>query len=324
MTEATELRCVACQAPLLEGDRFCEQCGAPRTENEPEDGGCHACGAAAATIDDDGYCSVCGARERSATDRIELDLAMAAAVSDRGRVHARNEDAFHVEVTGEGRAAAVVCDGISSASAGDVAARNAAMAAATVLGEAIADPTRDASAAMVEATRAANGAVEQVPWTTRVSRGMPSCTLVSALYRDGEIVVCSVGDSRAYWIDSEGTRQLTVDDSWAEEQVAEGLLTFEQASQDPRFHSITHWIGADAPERPPRLAAFRPDGPGRLLLCTDGLWNYVATLAEFGELIAALPTGASPAAVARALADTAVARGGRDNITVAVVDIDPP
>jgi len=238
-------------------------------------------------------------------------------------VHSRNEDAFNVEVSGEGNVAVVVCDGISTASAGDVAARHAAEAAVAVLAEAIADPALDARAATLDAISAAHGAVEQVPWTTRTTRGMPSCTLVSALWRDGEVVVGSVGDSRAYWIDSDGPRQLTVDDSWAVEQASEGLLTLEQAMQDRRSHSITNWIGADAPERPPCLSAFRPDGAGRLLLCTDGFWNYVATPAELGELIDALPPGASPAAVARALTDTAVVRGGRDNITVAVVDIDP-
>jgi serine/threonine protein phosphatase PrpC len=323
MTEATELRCAACQTPLEEGDRFCEQCGAGQSEDAAGDRGCHVCGAAAAAVDRDGYCSVCGARERSATDRVEQDLAIAAAVSDRGRVHSRNEDAFNVEVSGKGNVAVVVCDGISSASAGDVAARTAAQAAATVLKAAMADPTCDVNAATMEAVRAADAAVGQVTWTTRTDRGMPSCTLVSALYRGGEIVIGSVGDSRAYWIDSEGTSQLTVDDSWAQEQVAEGLLTMEQALQDPRCHSITRWIGADAPAGPPPLVALRPDRPGRLVLCTDGLWNYAASPDELGALIDALPSGASPAAVARALTDTAFARGGRDNITVAVVDIDP-
>jgi serine/threonine protein phosphatase PrpC len=77
----------------------------------------------------------------------------------------------------------------------------------------------------------------------------------------------------------------------------------------------------DAPARPPRLTALRPPGAGRLLLCTDGLWNYVADAAELGELIDGLAAGAAPAAVARALTDVALERGGRDNITVAVIDI---
>jgi serine/threonine protein phosphatase PrpC len=46
------------------------------------------------------------------------------------------------------------------------------------------------------------------------------------------------------------------------------------------------------------------------------------TTSELRELVDALPGGASPAAVARALADVAVARGGNDNITLAVIDIE--
>lgn len=323
MTEATELTCSSCQAPLQPGDRFCEQCGTRQVEEEEREGGCQACGTPASRIDEDGYCSVCGACAREASDRVERDLNVAAAVSDRGLVHRRNEDAFALEVLDPRNVAAVICDGISSASAGDTAARNAADAAADVLAGALADPARDASAATLDAFQAANSAVARVPWTTRTDRGWPSCTLVSVLSRGREIVIGSIGDSRAYWIDSDGARQLTVDDSWAEDQVQDGAMTFEKALEDPRSHAITHWIGADAPTRPPRLATLRPEGPGRLLLCTDGLWNYVPSAVELVDLINALPEGASPAAIASALTDTAVGRGGRDNITVAVVDFNP-
>jgi serine/threonine protein phosphatase PrpC len=289
VTEATERRCASCGMPLQDGDCFCEQCGAR-----------------AVADDSDG-------------NRDEVDLVVAAAVSDRGRVHRRNEDAFALEVIGEREIAAVVCDGISSASAGDAAARSAASAAIRVLLDSSEEP-RDAAMAAVDA---ANGAVATVPWTTRAGRAVPACTLVCALWRAGQIVVASVGDSRAYWIDGDGAQQLTVDDSWVEEQVAEGRLSAEQAMIDPRSHSITHWIGVDAPPRPPRVTTLTPERAGRLLLCTDGLWNYVATAGALRSLIEALPDGASPAAVARELTETALARGGRDNITVAVVDVDP-
>jgi serine/threonine protein phosphatase PrpC len=290
----TEHRCPNCQTPLHEGDRFCEQCGARISDDEPV---------------------------ASADDRVEVDLAIAAAVSDRGRVHRRNEDSFYLDVVGEGNVAAVVCDGISSASAGNAAARNAAKTAGAVLAAAAADPNRDATEAMNEAVQAAGGAVELVPWTTRTGRVDPSCTLVSAMRRADEVVVGWVGDSRAYWLDAHGARQLTVDDSLAEEGIARGMLTPEQAAASPVFHTITHWVGPDAPARPPRLTTLNPDGPGRLLLCTDGLWNYMPTGPELAELIAALPAGASPVAVARALTDTALVRGGQDNITVAVIEV---
>jgi serine/threonine protein phosphatase PrpC len=53
------------------------------------------------------------------------------------------------------------------------------------------------------------------------------------------------------------------------------------------------------------------------------MWNYAPGPEELARLVQALPDGAAPAAVARALADTANDRGGHDNITVVVVDIDP-
>lgn len=292
MTDTTALTCPSCQASLGEDDRFCEQCGARLAEPEEE-----------------------------TSDRIELDLIVAAAISDRGRVHRRNEDAFHLEIAGEHAVSAVVCDGISTASAGDVAARDAAKAAGTVLASAAADRSIEGTAAVIESFHAAHDSVQKVRWTTRTDRGMPSCTLVAALRRQQEIIVGSVGDSRAYWITRHGLRQLTVDDSWATEQVADGVLTFEQALGDPRAHSITNWVGPDAPERHPRLTRLVPDQPGRLLLCTDGLWNYMASEDELAEQIEALPEGASAAAVARALTETALLRGGRDNITVAVIDV---
>jgi PPM family protein phosphatase len=294
MNMETQLTCPSCGAAQHAGDLFCEQCGA-RTDHEP---------AADST-------------------RIELDLALAAAVSDQGRVHHRNEDAFHLEVFDARQVAVVVCDGISSASAGNVAARDAALAAGTVLSAAAADPSLDAAQATADAIEAARGAVMRVEWTTRTQRVDPSCTLVSALCRGADIVVGWVGDSRAYWFDDEEARQLTVDDSFAEEGVAKGLLTPEQAAKSPFLHSITHWVGPDAPERPPRLVALAPERPGRLVLCTDGLWNYAPGAEELGRLVAELPAGAAPAAVARALTEMANARGGHDNITVAVVEIDP-
>jgi serine/threonine protein phosphatase PrpC len=295
LTTRTDLSCPSCGAPLQPGDRFCERCGARLDEPHPADG----------------------------DRRVELDLGTAAAVSDQGLVHHRNEDSFHLEVAEGRNATVVVCDGISSASAGNVAARNAAQAAGAVLSRAMADPGKDPRDAIVEAIKAAVEAVMQVEWTTRVKRVDPSCTLVSAVSRDGEITVGWVGDSRAYWFDAEDARQLTIDDSFAEEGIAKGLLTPEQAAKSPFLHSITHWVGPDAPERPPRLVELRPERPGRLVLCTDGLWNYAPSARELGVLIDALPPGAAPAAVARSLADMANDRGGHDNITVAVVDIEP-
>lgn len=290
------LTCPSCGAPQHAGDRFCEQCGA--------------------RLDDE-------VRAQPGDTRVELDLVVAAAVSDQGLKHRRNEDAFHLALAGERNVSVVVCDGISQASAGNVAARDAARAAGAVLGQAAGDLDQEAGKALLDAAEAARDAVVQVEWTSRVQRVDPSCTIVAAVCRGSDITVAWVGDSRAYWFDGAESRQLTVDDSFAEESVAKGLLTPEQAAKSPFLHSITHWVGPDAPARPPRVVNLRPERPGRLVLCTDGLWNYAPDAEEMARLIEELPAGAAPAAVARALADIANERGGHDNITVAVVDIDP-
>src|SRR5258708_1989948 len=122
----TGSRCPTCGGGLKEGDRFCEQCGARLVDDQRPSGECQACGADA--------------------------------VSDRGRVHRRNEDSFFVEIIGEGAIAVVVCDGISSASAGNIAARNAANTAGRVLKKAMTDPTQDGNSATVAAIEAARGA----------------------------------------------------------------------------------------------------------------------------------------------------------------------
>jgi PPM family protein phosphatase len=296
MNVDTRRVCPSCGSPSQAGDRFCEQCGA-RLDHEPE--------------------------LRPGSARVELDVRVAAAVSDQGLKHQRNEDSFHLSVAGERNVAVVICDGISSASAGNVAARDAAQAAGTVLAQAIGDPALDGESAILEAIAAANDAVMHVEWTTRTRRVDPSCTLVCAVCRGSAILVGSVGDSRAYWLEGAQSRQLTVDDSFVEEAVAEGVLTPEQAAKSPFLHSITHWVGPASPERPPRLVSLHPERPGRLVLCTDGLWNYAPSTEELNRLVEELPAGAAPVAVAHALTDTANDRGGHDNITVAVVDIEP-
>ena len=319
--------CEVCGAPLDPSDRFCEECGsrAGAQERQTNAGGdaCHACGAPAGAIRDDGLCVFCGTPARDPADRLEVDLVTAAAITDRGRVRARNEDAVHLERVGVAEVVAVVCDGVSSSLSADVAARTAASAAGAVLAERLIGRSEDAEIATAEAVLAARQAVEAVDRTAGASQPVPSCTLVSAVTGPGGLVVGWVGDSRAYWIASGDSRRLTHDDSWANEQVEEGLMSPAEAAADSRAHAITRWIGADAPEDPPGIAVMRPTEPGRLLLCSDGLWNHLPEASAIEGVLDGLPAAASPVAAARALADVALAAGGHDNITVVVIDVDP-
>ncbi len=288
-------RCDACDALLVPGDHFCEECGA-RVGDAPAE------------------------EEHVPEGRLELDLGTAAAISDQGRVHHRNEDAFHLEIVGD-VIIGVVCDGVSTAASGDVAARTAAQVAGVALADAVRGGADDLEAATVAAITAANIAVGEVPAATRrTDVAVPSCTLVCAVCRGDELAIGWLGDSRAYWIAPGDARQLTLDDSWAGEQVAAGLLSAEEAARDKRAHAITRWIGADAPVGPPGFVAARVEAPGRLILCSDGVWNYTASAGALAGLLHDLPAEASPAAVARTLAEVALERGGHDNITAVVVD----
>jgi serine/threonine protein phosphatase PrpC len=280
--------CAVCAGALLDGDRFCEQCGA-RVEQPPSDLGC------------------------------------AAAVTERGRTHDRNEDAYALRQNSDGAVAVVVCDGISTAQSGDLAARAAATAAVGVLAGALADGARgrELAEATRAAGRAARDAVLQIPLSAGSELALPSCTFVSAACRDDEAIIGWIGDSRAYWLAEGDARRLTADDSWATEQVADGLLGAAAAAADHRSHALTRWVGADAPDDEPQVLAFHPEAPGRLILCSDGLWNYAPEARDLAAVLADLERGALPAAVARLLTDTAMARGGRDDITVAVIDIAP-
>src|SRR5271157_3933682 len=177
-SEDTELACGICQAELQQGDRYCERCGTrvgAASDGQTRDrGACAACGAPPQAIDPDWYCTRCGARQRSPHDRSEVDLILAAGVSDRGRVHRRNEDSLHLQAAGETGVAAVVCDGISSSLSADRAAQRAANAAGAVLVKALGEKQAELVKATRNAMDAAQEAVLEVPWTSRSDLDVPS------------------------------------------------------------------------------------------------------------------------------------------------------
>ncbi|MFC5234332.1 PP2C family protein-serine/threonine phosphatase [Pseudonocardia zijingensis] len=269
------------------------------------------------------YCETCGLRRSDGTEHVEADLGAIAGVSDRGLSHARNEDAMALGLLAAPGAApvlaAVVCDGVSSVDSPELASRAGADAALERLLHPAAPTMRDAVAAAATAVEA----LEEVS-----VRNPPSCTLVAAIVRpDDGITVGWVGDSRAYWLAApdavEPARLLTVDHSWAVEMVAAGAMDAATALADPRAHAITRWLGAGGEPRPD-VVTLHPACPGLLLICSDGLWNYLPGAVDLAEV--ALPELArgGPAAVARALTAIALDAGGRDNITVVAVPIGLP
>jgi serine/threonine protein phosphatase PrpC len=285
----TPVTCGACGSSAAADARFCEGCGAELPAAVPGDpspgdaapGGalpaaaeaaepvlavpspspgrtsCLECGGA---VDADGYCTTCGAKAPRARDHlVEQPQPWVGAVSDRGVRHHRNEDAMAVAADGRpgSRAVLVVCDGVSNSLDSDVASLAAARAACEVLvGSRAQGLGTDSAVAAVLGARlavAADAANRAVARATLPDHGdnPPSCTFVAAVVERGRIVAGVVGDSRAYWLpDSGEARALTIDDSWAAEQIAAGRPR-EEAESGPQAHAITRWLGVDERGRRP-------------------------------------------------------------------------
>jgi serine/threonine protein phosphatase PrpC len=294
---------------------------------------CVAC--RAGRVDRDGYCENCGHAQPRERDHMEQDAGPVAAVSDRGLRHHRNEDAFAVGRTalpdGTPANVAIVCDGVSSATRPDDASLAASRAAGESLFAALPRGTHPQQAmheAIVAASRAVNSLANE-PATAREHaphQNAPACTIVGAVVTSGLLVVGWVGDSRVYWVPvdrSSPPARLTEDDSWAAQMVAAGLMNEAEAYADERAHAITGWLGADAYELEPHTASFKPDRPGVVVVCTDGLWNYAEAAEEMAEVV---PPDAAvrPLHSARVLVGHALDGGGHDNVTVAVLPFPAP
>ncbi|WP_328496280.1 protein phosphatase 2C domain-containing protein [Streptomyces sp. NBC_00414] len=294
---------------------------------------CVAC--RAGQVDRDGYCENCGHAQPRERDHMEQELDAVAAVSDRGLRHHRNEDAFTVSSTalpdGSPAVVAIVCDGVSSATRPDEASLAASRAAGESLLAALPLGTHPQQAmhdAIIAASEAVNSLADPAPSAHEHQPHVnaPACTLVGAVVTPSLLVVGWVGDSRVYWVPvdrSSPPARLTEDDSWAAQMVAAGLMSEAEAYADERAHAITGWLGADSYELEPHTASFKPDRPGVVVVCTDGLWNYAEGAEEMAEVVPA-DAADRPLHSAQVLVGHALDGGGHDNVTVAVLPFPAP
>jgi serine/threonine protein phosphatase PrpC len=263
----------------------------------------------------------------SSRDHSEVDLGPAAGVSDRGLRHHRNEDAMALaaEQSPSGpMVVAVVCDGVSSSARPDEASLAAVQAALPVLVTAV-----RAGEDLAEASRAAVAAARQAIAALAEPAGDTSATTFASVVASGyEVTLCWLGDSRAYWLAQSApeSRQLTQDDSVAGGMVAAGLADQAAALASPHAHVLTRWLGgdmADNPDRAPHVERYTPPGPGALLVCSDGLWNYLPEAADLAAL--ALPKALDdPLGAAVDMVKFAVDAGGADNITAVLIPYQAP
>jgi PPM family protein phosphatase len=236
-----------------------------------------------------------------------------AGASDPGRVRRNNEDAFHIDAD---RGIFLVVDGIGGQAAGEHAA---AIAVERVRAR-LERLTGTAEQRVREAIAMANNEILRQSRSNPEWQGM-ACVLTVALVEDGSAVIGHVGDSRLYQIRGGQIRKITHDHSPVGEREDSGELTEGEAMRHPRRNEVFRDVGSE--EHAPDDADFIEiqripfERDSALLLCSDGLSDLVpsATIRGAVERYAG-----DPAAAAKELIAAANREGGKDNVTVVVVE----
>ena len=239
------------------------------------------------------------------------------ALTDPGCVRAQNQDAYQIEQLDRNTLVCVVCDGMGGAKSGNVASSLAVEVfmeeIRRVWTSGMDQPAIDQM--MEGAVKLANFTVHDQGQQFAEFSGMGT-TLVAMLIRNREVTIANVGDSRAYVINQNGIRQITVDHSVVQLMVERGELTPEQARTYPGKNYITRAVGPDSVVACDlfHLDAERGDC---LLLCTDGLSNVV----DDQEMLFEVVHGVNKQYCCQRLLEVANNRGAPDNVTSVLVQI---
>jgi protein phosphatase len=243
-------------------------------------------------------------------------------LTDLGRKRATNEDALYFD---DELGLYIVADGMGGHAAGEVASREAVDTLYGMVKRGIGDlhelvdplsaeDSRAACRLMESAVQAATYFVFSIAEIDREKSGMG--TTISALLILGDYAVTAqVGDSRVYKVVDGGSEQLTEDHTLIAWQLKQGLITPQEALRSPHKNVITRAVGnREYVQVDTRCVPLLPGT--RFLLCSDGLHGYL-----HDEDIPPIVQMGGSAAVQRFI-DLANERGGKDNITAILVEID--
>ena len=236
----------------------------------------------------------------------------AAARTDVGLRRSVNEDSYALAPD---LGLYLVADGMGGHTAGRLAsalASEGAVDALRNLGQSSASLTEKLRYCVAAANRDIFETAQAKPELT----GMGT-TLVALLAGPGRIALAHVGDSRAYLIRGGLIRRLTDDHSLVGELVRRREITESAARGHPHRHVLTRALGVRRAVEAD-LAELTPAAEDLVVMCSDGLTGHLHD-EEIAEI--ALRDSELPAACAR-LIELANARGGEDNITVALVRCD--
>lgn len=243
--------------------------------------------------------------------------------SHPGRVRETNEDYHRIKSFPTSRGLLqlmAVADGMGGAAAGEKASKLAIETLTDVLKNYAASiaQVREVIAlekAIERAFTLANRAIHQAGLYDPNLAGMGT-TLTALVFFEGKAVLAHVGDSRALLIRKNAVNQLSQDHSWVAEQVAQGLLTLEEASNHAYRNIITRALGTK-PTVKVDIKPIKVLSGDIYILCTDGLHGLV----DPDDMLSELKGNFDPQAAMDFWINLANWRGGPDNITGIIIRI---
>lgn len=255
--------------------------------------------------------------ERAESARSVRIVSVLGAKTDLGRIRENNEDKYEFfqpenpDTLARKGALYAVADGMGGHAAGQIASE---IALKTVVKAYYGDTSPMVEESLRAAIQQANGLIYETARAIPERSGMGT-TITVLVVRGREAFIAQVGDSRCYRLRGGRIRQVTEDHSWVSEQVRLGTMSRQEAEQSPFRNIITRCLGT-SPGVEVDLFSEELQAGDVFLLCSDGLSGEV----DEAEIRQAMADSAPSEAAAR-LVDTALERGGRDNITVLILAV---
>jgi protein phosphatase len=215
----------------------------------------------------------------------------------------------------------VLADGLGGYNAGEVASVMAISAVLERLSGAVASSHSDATPlapdeAIYDCVAEINATIYNAALNSAAFEGMAT-TLVIAWFLGSRLWIAHTGDSRLYRFREGQLEQLTRDHSFSQELLDAGMVTEEEARLLPAKNLVTRALGAGA-DIEPEIQDLDVQLGDLLLLCSDGLTEMVGPF-EIAGLLSISEDDMHE--TARRLVDLANESGGRDNISVILVQV---
>lgn len=234
-------------------------------------------------------------------------------ITDIGRKRKLNQDYVYTseQPVGSLPNLFIVADGMGGHNAGDYASK---VTVETIVEKIKVSTETERTHIVEEAIVTANTLIRTKARESADLEGMGT-TVVVATCEGNRLCVANVGDSRLYVANRKEIRQITKDHSWVAEMVRRGGLGREEARNHPDRNIITRAIGADDTVKVDFFTVQLKEGD-LILMCTDGLTNML----EDEEIRMILDGARDMVEKAEELVAAANERGGRDNISVILID----